>query len=180
MTKKNVLVISSSPRKRGNSELLCERFVAGAEASGHEVETIRLSEQKIGFCTGCGTCFEGKRPCPQKDDMSAILEKMIAADVLVLASPVYFYTMAAQMKVLIDRTCARYTEIRGKDIYLLVTAADGNSASLERTVDGFRGFLDCLDGCREAGVVYGAGAWQKGDIEGTAAMDEAYSFGLGA
>lgn len=85
-----------------------------------------MKDKKINYCTGCGTCLnEGKR-CPQKDDMSEILEKMIAADVIVMATPVYFYTMCAQMKTLIDRTCSRYTEIRNKEFYFIVTAADNS------------------------------------------------------
>lgn len=109
--------------------------------------------------------------------MADILDKMIAADVIVMATPVYFYTMAAQMKTLIDRTVPRYTEIRNKAFFFIVTAADGDKRSLERTVEGFRGFLACLDGAEERGVVYGAGAWKKGDICTTPAMEEAYALG---
>src|SRR5512138_1775016 len=88
MPRKKVLVISSTPRCGGNSELLCDRFAAGAHEAGHAVETIHLRERRIGYCTGCGTCFEGKRSCPQKDDVPTILNKMVESDVLALASPV--------------------------------------------------------------------------------------------
>ena len=179
-TRKQVLVISSSPRRKGNSERLAERFAQGAAETGHEVETIRLGDHEIGFCTGCGVCFEGERPCPQKDDATEILEKMVRSDVLVLASPVYFYAMSAQLKVLIDRVCARYREIHHKDVYVLLTAADEKNELVEKAMEGFRGFIACLDQSREAGVVYGTGVSKKGDIEGTPALEEAYRLGLGA
>ena len=102
--------------------------------------------------------------------MAEILEKMIAADVIVMATPVYFYTMDAQMKTLIDRTVAKYTEIRGKEFYFIVTAADSSKEAMERTVEGFRGFTSCLGGAKEKGILYGLGVWKKGDIQNKAAL----------
>ena len=128
-------------------------------------------------CTGCGVCYD-TRTCPQRDDAAQIVGKMIAADVIVLATPVYFYTMSAQMKTLIDRCCARYTEMTGKEFYFIVAAADDSKAAMERTIDGFRGFLDCLDDSRECGTIYGVGAWKIGEIEGSPAMKQAYDAGL--
>ena len=172
---KNVLIISGSPRRGGNSETLCDQFAAGAKEAGNDVEKIVLREKKIGYCTGCSAC-EKSGVCVQKDDMAELLEKMIAADVIVLATPVYFYTMDAQIKTMIDRTVARYTEIQGKDFYFIATAAAGKGA-MERTIDGFRGFTDCLPGAKVKGVVYGAGAWQIGEIKGKKSMEEAYQMG---
>ena len=83
---KNVLVLSSSPRRGGNSDLLCERFVAGAKDAGHDAEKIFLKDKKINYCQGCGVCVGGARSCPQKDDMGELLEAMIAADVIVMAT----------------------------------------------------------------------------------------------
>ena len=174
---KQVLVLSSSPRKGGNSDLLCDQFVKGAQEAGHQAEKVCLRDSKINYCTGCGTCLAGRKGCPQKDDMAAILEKMIAADVIVMATPVYFYTMAAQMKTLIDRCCSRYTEITGKEFYFIVAAADTSKRAMERTLEGFRGFTSCLSGAREKGVAYGTGAWNIGDIKKSEAMREAYVMG---
>ena len=174
---KKVLVLSSSPRRGGNSDLLCDEFVKGAQEAGHRAEKVLLKDVKINYCTGCGVCLNGERPCPQKDDMAGVLEKMVAADVIVMATPVYFYTMCAQMKALIDRTCSRYTEVVNKEFYFIATAAVEDKQSLERTVDGFRGFTACLDGAKEKGVVYGTGAWKVGDIKGSQAMGQAYELG---
>lgn len=175
--KKKVLLIASSPRKGGNSDLLCDQFVSGAREAGHQVEKINLKDKKINYCTGCGTCFNGDKACSQKDDMSEILDKMINADALVLATPVYFYTMCGQMKTLIDRTVSRYTEISNKDFYFIVTAADENKQALERTIEEFRGFTTCLDEPKEKGIIYGTGAWNIGDIKGSNAMNQAVEMG---
>jgi len=174
---KNVLILSSSPRRGGNSDLLCDQFVKGAQEAGHHAEKLFLKDLKINYCTGCGVCVEGKKRCPQQDDMAGVLGKMVAADVIVMATPVYFYTMCAQMKALIDRTCSRYTEVRNKEFYFIVTAAVSDRQELERTVEGFRGFTSCLHGAKEKGVVYGTSAWQIGDIKTGVAMKQAYEMG---
>jgi len=174
---KNILVFSSSPRRGGNSDLLCDAFLQGAQDAGHHAQKIFFRDKHINYCTGCGACLEEGKPCPQGDDMAEILDQMIRADVIVMATPVYFYTMAAQMKTLIDRTCSRYTEITGKEFYFIVTAADTNKKAMERTLEGFRGFTFCLDGAIEKGVVLGTGAWHVGDIKESAAMTQAYEMG---
>ena len=174
---KKVLALSASPRKGGNSDLLCDEFVKGALEAGFQAEKINVNDKKIGYCTGCGACFNRGKSCSQKDDMSEILEKMIAADVIVMATPVYFYTMNGQMKTLIDRTCSRYTEINEKDFYFIVTAADGNKQKMERTLEEFRGFTSCLENPKEKGVIFGTGVWHKGEILGSQAMIQAYQMG---
>lgn len=174
---KNVIIISASPRKHGNSDILCDRFAEGARINGHNVEKVFLAQKNIGYCQGCGVC-NSTHKCVQKDDMAEILDKMITADVIVLATPVYFYTMDGQMKTFIDRTVPKYTEIRNKDFYFIMTAADADKANLKRTMEAFRGFTeDCLDGAREAGIIYGTGAWQVGEIKRTPAYIEAYEMG---
>jgi multimeric flavodoxin WrbA len=177
---KQVVIISASPRKHGNSDLLCDRFLAGAQEAGHHAEKIFLRDKKINYCLGCMVCQSNGGKCVQKDDIAGILKKIIAANVLVLATPVYFYTMNAQMKTLIDRTCAIFPDIGAKDIYFIATAADTSRGALERTIDGFRGFTSCYEGLHEKGIVYGIGADNIGDIKGSEAMNEAYEMGKGA
>lgn len=174
---KNVLIISASPRKNGNSDTLCDRFALGAAEKGHSVEKIFIADKNIGYCRGCGVCSSAHR-CVQKDDMAEILDKMVNADVIVLATPVYFYSMDGQMKTFIDRTVPRYTEISGKDFYFIMTAADTQKENLERTMETFRGFTeDCLDDAREAGIIYGTGAWHTGEIQSEPAYIQAYEMG---
>lgn len=109
--------------------------------------------------------------------MADIRDKMLSADVIVFATPVYFYTMAGQMKTLIDRCCFFYTELTDKDFYYIMTAADNNRSAMERVLTEFGGFVACLDNVREKGCIYGTGAWKKGDILKTGAMRDAYEMG---
>lgn len=173
---KRVLILSASPRKHGNSDLLCDQFMTGALEAGHQVEKIFLRDKTIHYCLGCGAC-QGNQACVQKDDMAEILDKMVQADAIAMATPVYFYCMNAQLKTLIDRTVPRYTALRGKEFHLIATAADGSQSAMDETIAGFRGFLRCLPDPIEAGIVYGTGAWQVGEIKGTPAMQQAYEMG---
>jgi multimeric flavodoxin WrbA len=174
---KKVIIISASPRRGGNSDTLCNEFIRGAQEAGNETEKVFLRDTKIGYCTGCGVC-NSTHQCIQRDDMAAILNKMVTADVIVLATPVYFYAMDGQMKTLIDRTVPRYTEISDKDFYFIVAAADTDKNMLERTIEGFRGFTDdCLTNAHEKGIIYGTGAWQIDDIKNSSAMRQAYVMG---
>lgn len=175
---KKVLILSASPRKGGNSDTLCDEFLKGAQDAGNTGQKIFLRDKKINYCTGCGLCNTNNyTACSQKDDMAEILEKMIEADVIVMATPVYFYTMDAQLKTLIDRCCARYIHIANKDFYFIATAADTRRETLERTFDGLRGFTTLLDNVKEAGIIYGTGVWEKSDVQNTNLLKEAYEMG---
>lgn len=174
---KKVLIISASPRKGGNSDSLCDQFLAGAKEAGHNVEKIFLRNYKINYCLGCGVC-NTKHICVQKDDMKALLDKMVEADVIVLATPVYFYTMDAQLKTFIDRCVPRYTEISDKDVYFIVSAADTDKNNLAPTIEGLRGFTrDCLEGTKEKGIIYGTGAWQVGEVKDLPIYKKTYEMG---
>lgn len=171
-----VLAISSSPRKGGNSDVLCDEFLKGAAENGHEVQKIRLAEKKIAPCLACYGCT-GSHVCVRKDDMAEVLEALKAADVIVLASPVYFYSICAQMKTMIDRCLADYMAISDKMFYLIVTAAEPLHSAADTTLADFRGFLRCLPGAKEAGVVLGTGTWDKGDVYRHPSMKQAYEMG---
>ena len=173
---KKVLILAGSFRKKGNSDLLCDAFADGAKSTGNDVEKIYVNDKKINYCRGCGVC-NATHKCVQNDDMPEIIEKMLNADVIVMATPVYFYSMNGQMKTLIDRCVPRYTDMTGKDFYFIVAAADEDHAAMERTLEGFRGFLDCLDDAREKGVIYGTGTWKIGDIKDKPAMKQAFEAG---
>lgn len=173
---KKVLILSSSPRRGGNSDVLCEEFMKGAKDSGNSVQKIFLKDKEINFCTGCGAC-NSTHACVLKDSMAEIIELMIASDVIVMATPVYFYTMCGQMKTFIDRCCPAYTKISDKEFYFIATAADGRSQAVERVLEEFGGFLACLNGAKVKGFIKGVGAWQIGDIKNTGALKEAYNLG---
>ncbi|WP_195282382.1 flavodoxin family protein [Harryflintia acetispora] len=174
---KQVLILSGSPRKGGNSDLLCDEFLRGAAESGHQVEKIFLRDKKAAPCNACYYCKKSAGKCAIQDDMGEILDKMQAADVIVLASPVYFYSIDAQMKAVIDRSVARWTNIPNKEFYYIMTAAEDSDTVMDCTLECFRGFAACLRGAKEKGVIYGKGVYEAGAVKGLAVMEEAYEMG---
>ena len=173
---KKVLILSGSPRKDGNSDLLCNEFMRGALEAGHEVEKIRVQEKKIAYCTACYACRD-TGICAIKDDMAEIMQKMINCDVMVLASPVYFYSIDAQLKAVIDRSVFRWMEVKNKEMYYIMTAADEERDSMATTLACFRGYADCVEGAVEKGIIYGTGVYHAGEIKDTQHMQEAYEMG---
>ena len=176
---KKILLVSASPRKDGNSDLLCNEFMRGAKEAGHDAEKIRLAEKNINYCTGCCSCIGNQGACVQRDDMNDIFPKLLAADILVLATPVYFRSMNGQMKTFLDRMCPIYTRIRNKEIYYIIAAA-GGSLPVESTVESFKVFTGCLSNIKEKGVVSITGVWDAGGVKGSPAMDQAYAMGKNA
>lgn len=174
---KNILILAGSPRKGGNSDLLCDEFAKGALEAGNTVEKVFLREKKIGYCTACYYCRDHNGVCAIKDDMSAILEQMHRADIIVLASPVYFYSIDAQMKTVIDRTLAQWTKLKNKEFYYIMTCADEEKEAMDVTLECFRGFAVCLEGSEEKGVVYGTGTYEAGSVKTKKTMKEAYEMG---
>ena len=173
---KNVLIISSSPRKDGNSERLCQEFMKGARESGNQVELVCLRDKKIGYCVACYACTELGH-CFQDDDMNELAEKLERADVIVLATPVYFYSMSGQLKVFIDRLVPNYTKIHA-DIYLFCPAWDPETANLEPPLEAIRGCTrDCFEECEEKGALAVGGVSEVGAIEGRGELRQAYEMG---
>ena len=108
-----IVVLEGSPNKVGSSNLLADNFVRGAEEAGHSVQIIDVAHANIHPCTGCIHCgYEG--PCVQKDDVEEIRQMILAADMLVFVTPLYYYGMSAQLKVMIDRFCAFNSSIQRK------------------------------------------------------------------
>ena len=177
---KKVLIISASPRKNGNSDLLCDEFARGAREAGHEVEKIRLAEKNVGYCSGCYACQKLNKRV-KNDDANELVEKMLSADVIVLATPVYFYSMDAQLKALIDRSVSRWSDFgcfNGTEFWHIITAADTNRDIMSATLEGLRGFMrDCMEGTVERGVLYGTGAYEKGEVRNLPVFKEAYEAG---
>ncbi|MCI9457853.1 MAG: flavodoxin family protein [Oscillospiraceae bacterium] len=172
----NVLILNSSPRKGGNSDVLCQQFAKGAEEAGHQVEKIDLREKKLSPCLACYACMK-EHVCAIRDDMAGIFTQMQQADVIVLSSPVYFYSLSAQLKMLIDRCLVDYKSLAGKKFYFIVTAADPRHEAADETLVAFRGFLRCLPGAEEKGIIYGTGTWDKGDVYKHPAFSQAYQMG---
>ena len=172
---KKIVILSSSPRKMGNSDILCQQFKKGAEETGNSVEQINLYDKNIGFCRACYACFKTGR-CVLQDDMSEILEKTQSADVIVVATPTYFLTMNGMLKTTIDRFLPKWQDLGGHDVYLIITGHDGKEG-LELVGEELTRIFENL-GNNIKGIIWGEGVWQKGEVIETSAMHNAYQAGL--
>ena len=172
---KKVLALAGSPRKDGNSDLLCRAFLEAAARQGNDTEMIRLADKRIAPCRACYACRRGG--CAQKDDMAEILEKMVQADVILLASPLYFYSISAQMKAMMDRTLARWTEISDKKFFYIITAAQNNEKAADTALECFRKYSGCFRGTEEGGHVFAAGVHRPGEVMQTEYLKTAENLG---
>lgn len=177
---KKVLVISTGPRQGGNSDLLAAEFARGAKDAGNETEKVELYDKNIGFCRGCLVCQKTGR-CEIKDDAIEIMDKMLVADVVAFATPVYFYEMCGQMKTILDRTnWMPDDEYRFRDIYLLASSGSPKDNAVEGAVKGLGGWVHCYKKTKLCAVVHAGGVDEKGDVNGTDALRQAYEAGRNA
>lgn len=174
---KKILIISTSPRKGGNSDTLAEEFARGAREAGNQVEKIDLHDKTIGFCRGCLVCQKTKR-CVIHDDADIIAQKMLMAHVLVFATPIYYYEMCGQMKTMLDRANPLYTsDYAFQDVYLLAAAADEDESTMEGAEKGLEGWIACFEKARLAGTVFAGGVDTVGAIQGHSSLTKAYDTG---
>ena len=174
---KKVIVISTSLRKGSNSDMLADKFIEGATAAGHDVEKVSLVGKEMKFCIGCLSCGTTHKCCI-KDDVPAIMDKVLNSDVVVWATPIYYYEMSGQMKTLIDRMNAMYPkDYHFRDIYLLTTAAEEEEETPRRAEMGLTGWIDCFGKSSLKGHLFCGGVSDARDIEGNRKLQEAYEMG---
>lgn len=177
MMRKKVLILSSSPRRGGNSETLAAAFAKGALAAGHDVETVYLREKKYGFCRGCLACLK-RGKCVIQDDAAEIAAKVHDADVLAFATPVYYYSVSGQLKTILDRMNPLYgTDYAFTKAYLLAAAAEDEPETVRGTETAVQGWVDCFERCTLAGTVFAGGVDGVGDIAGHPSLERAYQVG---
>lgn len=176
--KKRVLVISTSKRINGNSDILANQFLQGAKDSGHETIKISLANKNIQFCKGCLVCQQ-KKPCVIQDDVAHIVDEIKKADVIAFATPIYFYEMSGQMKTILDRTNPLFIQdYNFRDIYLLATSADEDDKAMDVAMQGLQGWITCFDKASFKGIVRGLGIDQYDEINiHDQFLDMAYSLG---
>ena len=175
---KKVLVVSTSPRVNSNSEVLAKAFAKGAEESGHEVELISLRGKTINFCRGCFVCQEKQR-CVIRDDADVICQKALEANVLVFATPIYYYEMSGQLKTLLDRLNPLFpSDYAFRDVYMLTAAAEDEDYVPQRAVSGLEGWVECFERAKLAGSVFMGGVTAAGEKPDHPALDLAYRMGM--
>lgn len=187
---KNILVVTGGGRPKGNTAQLADAFVKGAEEAGHSVEKVSLLKTEVNGCLGCNACRYGK-PCVQKDGFNELVPKIKWADLIVFASPLYFWTISSKMKAFIERfyciaeedpepPYGRYEKYPVKDSALLMTAADNFFWTFEQAVSYYRFAVVNYIGFRDRGMVLAGGCGDtngKPQIDKTGHLREAYEFG---
>jgi multimeric flavodoxin WrbA len=179
---KEILVVTGSARREGNSDLLAQAFARGAQAAGHRVTVFPAAQKHIGGCLGCDLCWSQERPCIQKDDMLEAYPLFQKADVLVLASPVYFSCLTAQLKAFLDRTYCFASAPEGqkpriRESVLLLTAGDGpQSAAFDAPLKIYRDTIRFWE-VQDRGVIKAGGLGEKGAIQGTHWLIDAEELG---
>ena len=174
---KNVLIITTSLRFNSNSDKLADAFAKGAQEAGNNVEVVSLKGMKIAFCRGCFACAKTGM-CVIGDDANLVTEKIYNADVVVWATPIYYYEMCGQMKTMIDRANSLYPrDYKFREVYLLSVAAEDEDYVDQHAAGGVQGWVDCFEKAEFKGKVFAGGVNEPGDIEGHKALDEAYEMG---
>lgn len=187
---KNILIIQGGGRANGNTAQLIRSFVSGAEESGHFVEVISLLKNEVNGCLGCNACRYGK-PCVQKDSFNELVPKIKAADCIVFASPLYFWTVSSKIKAFIERfyciaeedsspPLGRYESYPVKDCALLMTSADNFFWTFEQAVSYYQFTLINYIGFKDRGMLLAGGCGDtngKPQIEKTDYLQKAYEFG---
>jgi multimeric flavodoxin WrbA len=183
----NVLGISTSPRRNGNSDLLIRKALSGAESTGANVEYLNLNDFKINPCTECNSCYKTGR-CILKDDYEQVLEKILHADRLIFATPIFFMSICAQAKILIDRGQCLWSEKyilkreninSSRDCRAMVIATGGSKSKKQYECARyiFKTYFDCLNVKYICGLFVGK-VDESGAIEKhPKALEEAYRLG---
>lgn len=176
---KSVLILSASPRKGGNTDMLCDEFARGASEVKAKVEKIFLSDYNIDLFREIDTYMQpdSVSKALARDDAKQIIDKMLAADVIVLASPVYYLNINGQLKNLIDRTFYCFMQLKDKEFYYITACADREPYAADCAIEGFRGFVRCLPNPTERGMIKATGMGRKGGVKGSSFMQEAYNLG---
>ena len=176
---KKVYVIAGSARKGGNTDILCDEFIRGAQDAGHETEKVYIVDKNISGCVGCFACQKNSGICSVKDDMEELNAKMMEADVIVFASPVYFYTWNSQTKMVVDRSFSIEKRAQNKTFYLISAASAPSEMYMDTLKLSFQQYIGCFraGGNKIGGYVFGPGTSDRGDVRHTRAMKAAYEAG---
>lgn len=161
---KKVLIISTSLRTNSNSDILARECEKGARDAGLDAEYISLKGKDIKYCIGCLSCQKTGK-CVLKDDVADIMAKVKEAEVIVYATPIYYYEMSGQMKTLLDRLNPLYSsDYNFRDIYLIATAADDGDTTFDKAYSGLQGWVDCFEKATLKGKLVAGGVDEAGSV----------------
>lgn len=176
---KNILVITGSHRKGGNSEKMADAFITGAQTAGHRLTKYVTADQNIKGCQACDRCFSKGQACVIQDDFNALAPLVEQADTVVFATPVYWFTFPANLKLALDKFHAFLVAgkgLKGKESALLVCAASPTEAYFDGLVTTYRQIVAYL-GWTDKGYVAIPGVFAKDDVLKTDGLERAEALG---
>lgn len=174
---RNIAVVIGSPRGNGNTWMLAEAFIRGAEDAGHHVEVIDAGRADIAGCIGCEYCFSHAGSCFRKDDMTKFYPVLRACDTIVYATPLYCFTFSAQIKAFMDRMFCGLADPFGiTSCCLLTVFEDKDPAAAQPLIDTYR-INAAYTHMKDEGVICVPGTYERGAIEGNPKLEEAYELG---
>ena len=178
---KNILILTGSPRQGGNSDILADAFTKGAEKSGNAVRRFETARKSIKGCMACNSCFSKGKACVYDDDFDELAPMLEWADLLVFATPLYWFTFPVQLKAAIDKLYSfliAEKEWKIKKGILLVCGADENLDGYAGIVKSYELMLDCLK-WGDAGQIIAVNVTEKGDVLKTDFPSQAEQLGAG-
>ena len=174
---KNILILNGSPKMSGNTAALVDAFCRGAEEAGHTVHVFNVANLNVHPCTDCRYCFEHGGECALQDDMQRIMPHLYTDDVIVFATPVYFYGFTAQIKTVLDRMiCMQTSKMTVKGSVLLSPYGDTDTTVPKPMIDMYKAFTGYV-GWKNLGIITAHGCMDPGDIEGHKALTQAEALG---
>lgn len=174
-----ILIIQGSPRRNGNTDLLASELRRGAEEAGNTVKKFAVRDLDIHGCHGCGACQKNGGKCVQKDGMQELYPEILAADVIVLASPVYFYSWTSQMKTFLDRTYAIMPLMKNKTFILLSACVATKPEWVSHMKTGFKNYVGSFraGGVKAGPAIFAYDTDAAGEVKGRPALRQAYDLG---
>lgn len=174
---KNIVVINSTERINGNSCILVNEFVNGA-SENNNVEVINLRELNFGFCKGCLAC-QNTGKCILKDDINNVIDKVKNADILVFATPIYYYAISGELKTFLDRMNPLYiSNYKYKEVYLFTSCADGSIDAMNVAIEEIKGWISCFNGVELKETLCATNTTNPGDVKNhIEVLKKAYEIG---
>lgn len=179
---KKIVIVSASLRENSNSEILAREAEKGAKKEGNDVTFFSLKGKKIEYCIGCLACSSGQNKCAIKDDVTEMRNVIKDADVLIFASPIYYYGISGLLKNFLDRLNPLYSvDYKFRDVYLLTTAAEDGVSVNNGSKTAIQGWVDCYPKAKFSGFVFAGGVDVPGRIlQKTDFLKAAFELGANA
>lgn len=175
----NIVVLTGSPHKKGTSALLADKFIEGANEAGHNIFRFDSAFEDVSPCKACEHCNLTGKGCIYNDSMNKLNKKLINSDMIVFVTPLYYFGMSSQLKIVIDRFYANNSKImaKNKKTILMATSADNKDWTMKALKNHYKTIVEKYMGWKDVGIILATGCGVRSDIESTDYPNQAYKLG---